>query len=212
VTGAYDLALAAKIAGTDEAVITNDFRFDGNERVLVISGPNQGGKTTFARSVGQLHYLAALGLPVPAGEATLLHVDDVFTHFDREEAIAEEQGRLAADLLRTRDILDRAGSTSLVILNELFQSTQAGDAADLTARVLAALRQRDVLTVCVTFVDEVGTGDEAIVSMVSTRDAEASASADFRVVRRAPAGRAQADTLAARHGLTPRALARRLGE
>lgn len=208
--GAYDLALAGKLAGTEEPVVTNDFRFDGDERILVVSGPNQGGKTTFARSVGQLHYLAALGLPVPAREARLLHVDCVLTHFDREEAIAEEQGRLAADLERTRAILATAGSRSLVILNELFQSTQAGDAAELTRRVLAALRQRDALAVCVTFVEEVITDDTGVVSMVSTRDPEAAAGGDFRVERRPPEARAQADTMAARHGLTPGALARRL--
>jgi hypothetical protein len=208
--GVGDIALAAGLAGSGEAIVTNDFAYEGRERVLVVTGPNQGGKTTFARSVGQLHYLAALGLPVPAREARLLHVDAVLTHFDREEAISEQQGRLEADLWRTRAILDRAGPHTLVILNELFQSTQAGDAAALTRRLLTRLVERDALTVCVTFAAEAAAGEPAWVTMVSTRDPDDPQQPAYGVVRRQPDGRAHAETLAARHGLTPRALARRL--
>lgn len=182
-------------------VVTNDITLMDAERILVISGPNNGGKTTLARTFGQLHHLARLGCPVP-GRGTRLYVcDKIFTHFGRIEDSHTQTGRLQDELTRLRGDLSNATPDSLLILNETFSSTTAHDALFLSRMVLEQIADLDAICACVTFLDELSTMNSKTVSMVSTVDPMDPATRTHRVLRRPADGRAYARAIADKYGL-----------
>lgn len=198
----FDLALASKLVASNSPPVCNDYHLSGVERMMVITGPNQGGKTTFARAFGQLHYLASLGCPVPGTEARVFLVDRFFTHFDSEENIKNPQGKLKDDLIRMHRILENATPQSLVVMNEIFASTSLEDATLLGKKVLNQFADRDVLGVCVTFLDELSSLNEKTVSMVATIVPENPSQRTFRITRMKANGLSYALALAEKYQLT----------
>ncbi len=198
--GLFDLALALRELPTPE-IVTNDVVLRDAERILVVTGPNQGGKTVFARSIGQLVHLASVGVPVPGSRVRLALGDAVHTLFARSEDPSDLTGRLEAELGRARAILDTLGGGDLVIMNESFGSTTVEDALALNQALLGEIARRGAVCVVVTFLGELATFDPTTVSMSGVMDPDDPTRPTWRFERRPADDLAHARAVAEVHRL-----------
>ena len=209
---AFDLALAINSLDNDKPVVTNDFHLSGSERVFVVTGPNQGGKTTFARTIGQCAYLASLGCPVPARHARLTLPDQIYTHFERQEDLSTLHGKLDDELVRIHGILSRATDASIIVMNESFSSTTVNDALLIGTEVLERIIQLRCVAVYVSFLDELSALDPACVSMVGEVADHDPTQRTFKFTRRPADGLAYAAALADKYGLNHDVLRQRISQ
>jgi len=144
--GLYDAGLALTVG---RPVVANDLRADGAD-LIVVTGANQGGKTTFLRSVGSAQLLLQAGLFVPATSFRAAVAPGVFTHFTREEDAGMRRGRLEDELARLSDLVSVLRPGALLLLNESFASTNDREGSELAAGVVGALTEAGVRLLFVT--------------------------------------------------------------
>lgn len=209
----FDLALATRLMEeTGQKVVVNDLSLINDEQIFVITGPNQGGKTTFARMFGQLHHLAGLGCPVPGLNTQLGFCDAIYTHFSYREDIRAGHGKLEEDLIRIHDNLKEATASSIFIMNELFDSTTYDDALYLSEQIIRKLLAKKIVTVWVTFIDALTLISPQIVSLMSMVETEDLTRRTFKICRKPADGLAYALSLAEKYGLTYNRLMERIDE
>ena len=197
----FDISLAYSLSFDKKPVVTNSYYLKNEERIMVISGANQGGKSTFSRAFGQINYLSKLGLSVPARKAKLFLVDNIFTHFEKEEDVHTLHSKLEDDLLRIHDIFNKATPGSLIILNEIFSSTSLRDAIFLSKKTMEKIDELDLLCIWVTFIEEVNSMSDKTVSMVSDIDKADIEHRTYKIVRKEADGLAYARSIAAKYHL-----------
>jgi hypothetical protein len=147
--GLYDPCLALRVG---HPVVDNDLAAEHATLVLV-TGANQGGKTTMLRSIGLAQLMMQSGMPVAARSYRAGLSPGVFTHFKREEDATMTSGKLDEELARMSAIVDRLEPGSLVLLNESFAATNEREGSEIADQLAEALTEAGV-TVC--FVTHLG--------------------------------------------------------
>lgn len=117
-------------------VVTNDITFDENAGFYILTGANNGGKTTFVRAVGICQAMAQAGLYVPAEYCEISLVDCIYTHFPKEEQTGIDTSRFTTEVKEFKAISDVITNHSLLLMNESIQSTTPGECVDIAKRLL----------------------------------------------------------------------------
>ena len=144
--GLYDAGLALAASGH---VTGNDLAADG-KRLVMITGANQGGKSTFLRAIGQAQLMMQAGMFAAAESLAASSCSGVFTHFKREEDAAMEQGKLDEELHRMSVITARIMAGGLLLCNESFASTNEREGSEIARQLILALTEAGIRIIFVT--------------------------------------------------------------
>jgi DNA mismatch repair protein MutS2 len=123
---------------------------DPSRRILVISGPNAGGKTIVLKTTGLLALMAQSGIPVPAEEATVPVFDRVLADIGDQQSITNHLSTFSAHVLAIKSMIESASGRSLILLDEIGSSTEPGEGAALARAVLEQFREIGSLTIATT--------------------------------------------------------------
>lgn len=136
----YDVSLSLSMAGR---TVGNDV--DATDKALVmISGANRGGKSTFLRSVGLAQLMMQCGMFVPAESFCGKVCRGIYTHFKREEDATMRSGKLDEELARMSALVDKIVPGSIVLLNESFASTNEREGSEIARQIVRAMFEMGV--------------------------------------------------------------------
>lgn len=152
--GLYDVSLAL-LRGVNP--VGNRLSVQGKDLYL-ITGANQGGKSTYLRSIGQAQVLAQCGMFVPAMRFTCPVASGIFTHFKREEDKQVESGKLDEELWRMSRISDHLKHGALILFNESFASTNEREGSEIARQITQALMDSGMEVFSVTHLYEYAEG------------------------------------------------------
>lgn len=144
--GLYDVCLSLSLS---ERTIGNDVNADA-KLLVVITGANRGGKSTFLRSVGLAYLMMQSGMFVPAQTFGASVCSGVFTHFKREEDDTMKSGKLDEELGRMSAIVEAVTPGSLVLMNESFASTNEREGSEIAMQTVYALLKMKIVVFYVT--------------------------------------------------------------
>lgn len=206
----YNIKLAIKnVMGDSVDIVTNEFEFDDDKRIYILTGPNRGGKTTITQAVGLAFLLAQNGIYVPASSMKFSPCDNIFTHFPADENDTVDLGRLGEESKRLAEIFSVATRYSLILLNESLATTNVAEGLYIAKDVVRAMRYLGARSVFNTHMhdlarnlDEMNSsteGDSMVVSMVTGVD---HGRRSFKVFIAPPQGVSYAKDIAEKYGVT----------
>ena len=149
-TGLYDVCLTLTM---EQPVVGNDGNADGKD-LVIITGANKGGKSTFLRSIGLAQLMMQAGMFVPAQSFCANVCTDLFTHYKRKEDASMRSGKLDEELSRMSDIVDHITSDSMILLNESFAATNEREGSEIARQIVKALLEKRIEVFFVTHLYE----------------------------------------------------------
>ena len=204
------LLLAQSWDAPERSVVPMDLALGGDRPLLVVTGPNAGGKTVALKTLGLLCLMAQSGLHVPARDgARLPLLTRLFAIIGDDQSVAENLSTFSAFVKQLKEVLDEVDERSLVLLDELGAGTDPDDGAALAQAVLEELGERGALCVASTHL-------EPLKGFASSHPKARNASVEFDAERLAPTfrlvydrpGQSYALAIGARLGLPERLIAR----
>jgi MutS domain V len=138
--GLYDASLALSLGGK---VVGNDVNANQSDLVMV-TGANTGGKSTFLRSIGMAYLMAQAGMFVPAETFSCAVSDGVYTHYKREEDATMNSGKWDEELSRMSGIVASVRPNSILLFNESFASTNEREGSEIAGQIVRALLDRHI--------------------------------------------------------------------
>lgn len=216
--GIFDLSFYIQMVGSDpmaslkDKIITNDCRFDDDGRFFVLTGANNGGKTTYTRAIGIIQVFAQAGLYVPCTECEISPVDYIYTHFPKEEEVGLNTSRFTQECKQFKETVDTATRHSLLLLNESIQSTTPTECVYIATELTKIFRCVGVRGIYATHLLELAKsldklnaeveGDTKLVSIVTTVDTTADNRRLYRIERAEPQEFGYARTIYEKFGVS----------
>ncbi len=216
--GVFDLSFYIQMVGSDPMgslkgkIITNDCRFDDDGRFFVLTGANNGGKTTYTRAIGIIQVFAQAGIYVPCTECEISPVDFIYTHFPKEEEVGLNTSRFTQECKQFKETVDTATRYSMLLLNESIQSTTPTECVYIATELTKIFRCVGVRGVYATHLLELARsldrlneeveGDTKLVSLITTVDTSDDNRRLYRIERAAPQEFGYARTIYEKFGVS----------
>lgn len=205
----YNPVLARR--AIEEVIVSNSFSFDENGRFYLVTGPNHGGKSIFAYSVGMAQALFQLGLFVPAKSAVMSPVSGIYTHFPSSDENNYGKGRLESECARLSEIMKKLTDTDMLLMDESFSSTSGLEAGYIASEVLTGIGIIGCGGIFVTHIHDLPqkTGEYnshpqnrgKIDNLVALMENKEDGTRSYRIARTVPDGLSYAKDIANRYGL-----------
>lgn len=195
----------------DAPVVPNDFRFDEDGIIYVLTGPNRGGKSVITCAVGIAFVMAQLGLPVCADSCVISPCDEIFTHFPTGSEDTIDKGRLGEECSRLSAIFEEVTEDSLVLCDESLSSTGSFEAAYIASEVLQGFSMARCRGIFSTHLHDLAASVDSInascvpnggVKIDNLVAAIEKGSRSFKILREKPDGKSYARDIAEKYGLS----------